>query len=435
MRAILICVGIGLAVVSPAEALVGGADVVRGTGAGRHIVMIISTRGSLCTGTALARDLVLTGGHCVAPAASYRVLLPDIKPPGLAIRSISVHPRYSPKDYASGRVTADVALLKLEAAAAGGHRAGGACAGRRRSQPGDRFVIAGYGGTSPGSEAGNGVPRAAALVATGKPGNLQIRLFDPATRDARPGLGACTGDSGGPAFVESSGTFAVIGVVSWALGAATTGGCGGLTGVTPLRSTADGLSTARESSAARWSLERPGFAARVCCTISIRSVAAPHDLPAPDGNFSARSEFQFTSDLPGALVANLRLMKSWRIKISCGERRLLRVLACGCRVRRDVSKKSGADHASRRAAIVVCRVGVRSKRGPCAARVRAVGTGRFRPARGQCLLDAIPPAAVVHGHPTEPAGSGRRSRSVSIGRLRHRPDHLVPVRDRRGVLR
>src|SRR4051812_45950564 len=46
----------------PAGALVGGAEVVRGTGAGRHIVMIISTRGSLCTGTAIARDLVLTGG-------------------------------------------------------------------------------------------------------------------------------------------------------------------------------------------------------------------------------------------------------------------------------------------------------------------------------------------------------------------------------------
>lgn len=233
VRAILVCVGIGLAVVSPAEALVGGADVVRGTGAGRHIVMIISTRGSLCTGTALARDLVLTGGHCVAPAATYRVLLPDIKPPGLAIRSIAIHPRYSPKDYASGRVTADVALLKLEQPLPA-DIVPATLAPATSVAPGDRFVIAGYGGTSPGGEAGNGVPRAAALVATGKPGNLQIRLFDPATRDARPGLGACTGDSGGPAFVESGGAFAVIGVVSWALGAANTGGCGGLTGVTPL---------------------------------------------------------------------------------------------------------------------------------------------------------------------------------------------------------
>ena len=204
---------------SPAGALVGGAEVVRGIGAGRHIVMIISTRGSLCTGTAIARDLVLTGGHCVAPAASYRVLLPDIKPPGLAIRSIAIHPRYNPKDYASGRVTADVALLKLE-----------------QPLPADIVpaAVAPVTSVAPGSEAGNGVPRAAALIATGKPGTLQIRLFDPATRDQRSGLGACTGDSGGPAFIENNGTFAVIGVVSWSTGAASTAGCGGLTGVTPL---------------------------------------------------------------------------------------------------------------------------------------------------------------------------------------------------------
>ena len=42
--------------------------------------------------------------------------------------------------------------------------------------------------------------RAAKLVATGRPGTLQIRLFDPATRGEKPGLGACTGDSGAPVF-------------------------------------------------------------------------------------------------------------------------------------------------------------------------------------------------------------------------------------------
>ena len=217
----------------PAGALVGGAETVRGAGAGRHIVMIISTRGSFCTGTSIARDLILTAGHCVAPAASYRVLLPDMKPPGLAIRSITVHPRYNPKDYASGRVTADVALIKLEQPLPA-DIVPAALAPITPVAPGDRFVIAGYGATSFGSETGNGTPRAAALVATGRPGSLQIRLFDPATRDQRSGLGACTGDSGGPAFVENAGTFAVIGVVSWSTGAASTAGCGGLTGVTPL---------------------------------------------------------------------------------------------------------------------------------------------------------------------------------------------------------
>src|SRR4051812_31413718 len=108
MRVLALAVVSVASLCSSADALVGGAKGVRGTGVGRHIVMIISTRGNLCTGTALARDLVLTAGHCVAPAATYRVLLPDIKPPGLPVRSIMVHPRYNPKDYASGRVTSDV---------------------------------------------------------------------------------------------------------------------------------------------------------------------------------------------------------------------------------------------------------------------------------------------------------------------------------------
>ena len=65
-------------------------------------------------------------------------------------------------------------------------------------------------------------------------GTLQIRLVDPATRGERPGLGACTGDSGGPAFEEDGGRFAIIGVVSWSTGPGGAAGCGGLTGVTPL---------------------------------------------------------------------------------------------------------------------------------------------------------------------------------------------------------
>ena len=213
--------------------MVGGATVVRGTGAGRHIVMIIGTRGNLCTGTALAPDLVLTAGHCVAPTATYRVLLPDTKPPGLQIHSILVHPRYNPRDYASGRVTADVALLKLEQPLPATITPV-ALAATKSVAPGDPFTIAGFGTTAIDSDSGIGTARAAALIATGKPGTLQIRLFDPATRDLRPGLGACTGDSGGPAFVESQGAFTIIGVVSWSTGPTNTAGCGGLTGVTPL---------------------------------------------------------------------------------------------------------------------------------------------------------------------------------------------------------
>ncbi len=215
---------------APAAAIVGGATVVRETGAGRAIVMIVSTRNNVCTATALARDLVLTAGHCVAPAATYRVLVDGHT---MAIQSIAVNPRYNPADYAAGRVTADVALIKLDTPLPASVQPA-ALGANRTVKPGDRFVIAGFGVASSGSDAGLGVPRQAALIATGRPGTLQIRLVDPATRGERAGLGACTGDSGAPAFVESGGRFAVIGVVSWSTGPAGSEGCGGLTGITPL---------------------------------------------------------------------------------------------------------------------------------------------------------------------------------------------------------
>jgi secreted trypsin-like serine protease len=74
-----------------------------------------------------------------------------------------------------------------------------------------------------------------------------LRLFDPATRNARPGLGACTGDSGAPAFEPASDPPVLVGLVSWSTGANNAAGCGGLTGVTPLALYADWIrDTARQ---------------------------------------------------------------------------------------------------------------------------------------------------------------------------------------------
>jgi len=78
-----------------------------------------------------------------------------------------------------------------------------------------------------------GTVRAASLIATGRPGTLQIRLVDAATLGEKEGLGACTGDSGAPVF-RIAPVPLIIGVVSWSTGPRNSDGCGGLTGVTPL---------------------------------------------------------------------------------------------------------------------------------------------------------------------------------------------------------
>ena len=74
----------------------------------------------------------------------------------------------------------------------------------------------------------------ATLTVTGQPGNLQIRLMDPASRNERAGIGASTGDFGAPVFREIGGRRKVVGVVSWSTAPGNEAGCGGLTGVTPL---------------------------------------------------------------------------------------------------------------------------------------------------------------------------------------------------------
>ena len=220
---------IGLMLCAPAWALTGNAPPASGYAA-RPIVMIVDPRGDLCTGTALARDLVLTAAHCVTGKLAYQVKTFQGGPP-IAVHGIAPHPRFDQASYAASRATADLALLKLAAPLAE-LVAPAKLAPDRRVAAGETLTVAGFGVTAAGTDRGLGLPRMATLTVTGKPGSLQIRLYDPATRNTRSGLGACTGDSGAPAFEPATG--GVVGVVSWSTAPNDEEGCGGLTGVTPL---------------------------------------------------------------------------------------------------------------------------------------------------------------------------------------------------------
>ncbi|MFK4985780.1 trypsin-like serine protease, partial [Klebsiella pneumoniae] len=70
-----------------------------------------------------------------------------------------------------------------------------------------------------------GAIRVAALVATGQPGTLQIRLVDPVTNGVRDGIGACTGDSGGPVLEDRPNGSALVGLISWSTGPNGSAGC------------------------------------------------------------------------------------------------------------------------------------------------------------------------------------------------------------------
>jgi len=218
-----------------AVAMVGGAPAAEPSLA-RHLVLIVGSRGTSCTGTAIARDLVLTAAHCVLPGADYKLVEFDVsrQPTLKDTMTVARHPQFDLNTLLGHRATADVALIKL-AVPLGASFAPAPLAGPRQPVvPGDAFVVVGYGLTVRGDGKSGGTIRAATLVATGQPGSLQIRLVDAATRGDTAGLGACTGDSGAPVFDQTGGRPAVIGVVSWSTGPKLAAGCGGLTGVTPL---------------------------------------------------------------------------------------------------------------------------------------------------------------------------------------------------------
>ncbi len=222
-----------LAATLPASSMVGGAAPARDH-AGRSVVMLTGSQGTFCSGVTLAPTLVLTAAHCVLPGADYKLVefTTEGQPALKDIAQIAGHPDFDVTAARRHRVTADVALLKLavpvKTAAAPLARSGEAVA------IGDRFVVAGYGVAVRGDGKTGGTIRAATLAVTGKPGTLQIRLADPATKGERAGLGACSGDSGAPVFRDTGGVLVVVGVVSWSTGPASSEGCGGLTGVTPL---------------------------------------------------------------------------------------------------------------------------------------------------------------------------------------------------------
>ena len=184
------------------------------------------SNGGFCTGTVLTRDTVLTAARCVTPGLGFQVSKIDSLAVSIPVTNVMYHPQFDVREMNQQRATVDLAILKLAAPlplfiytpSLGVSTA-----------VGDRLTIIGYGDNN-----NQGYLRSATLMVTGKPGRLQIRLFDARTQDASPGLGACTGDFGGPAIKKSGGEVALVGITVWATAPRGERGCGGLTGLVPI---------------------------------------------------------------------------------------------------------------------------------------------------------------------------------------------------------
>lgn len=211
---------------APAAAMVGGAPLADETLA-RHVVLIVGGQ-NLCSGVAIAPDLVLTAAHCVASNGKYRlVMFEGQRPVVREIARVAPHPQFSLLNESP-----DLALVKLAVPPAA--NLAPAVLSERRAPPlvGDRFIVAGFGVAVQGDRRTAGKLRAVTLVATDRPSSQQLSLVDPRKLGESRGLGVCNGDSGGPVFDERD--HALVGIVSWSGRTDGEPVCGFVSGVIPL---------------------------------------------------------------------------------------------------------------------------------------------------------------------------------------------------------
>jgi secreted trypsin-like serine protease len=210
------------AVVSGAGAIVGGNA---SSNAARHSVMITSRGGEVCSGTLIARDLVITAAHCVVKPDRYSVSVGGIS---LGVAQIETHPRFRTDSFETRRPSPDLAILKLSASAPANIRPAIITRDTKLPARDTRYLIAGFGVVAEGDRRSVGTLRAAELPSVGTTGGIMVRLALP---NGSPLRGSCDGDSGGSVYREEGNNLVLHGVIGWATGR-TGKGCGAVTGAT-----------------------------------------------------------------------------------------------------------------------------------------------------------------------------------------------------------
>ena len=211
-----------LAGLAPAHAINGGKSASAEIAA--QTVQIVSTRGSICSAAVIARDLLLTAGHCVQPKANYAISINEGAGPRVVpVARIVLHPNYDPHQFETRRPSPDIAILKISEPLPARFQAAKLATERALPKPGDAFTLAGYGFSTDGDPGSVGKVRTVTLPTVGTTGGIMVRVSGGQGSSA----GACTGDSGGPAF-RGDVLAAVIGWINTPAGR----NCGSVTGAT-----------------------------------------------------------------------------------------------------------------------------------------------------------------------------------------------------------
>jgi secreted trypsin-like serine protease len=202
---------------SSSESIIGGEAVAPGDSLVKSTVGV-ATKGDglICTGTLIAKNLVVTAGHCTMDLASpqdlYIIFGNDLNSKTVQKRNVlggRVPAKWPLLGRNQNKDWGDIALLRIDGEAPAGFQAAVVLANKAALKDGLDVTIAGYGLVNVATQTLPNLLQKAVIKLT------QANYSDSEILFAQfQGKGACHGDSGGPAFIDMKGRKVLIGVTS-----------------------------------------------------------------------------------------------------------------------------------------------------------------------------------------------------------------------------
>ena len=201
--------------------IVGGTTVKSSDPVAASTVLLLAKPSSgeyLCTGSLIAQDIIVTAAHCVAAAASEIQIVfglsidsnswnPTSSDVVMPITGYLANPHYQGENF-QGNDMGDIAIIHINRPLPAGFRPAVVLPSSISLSPGQPTLLAGYGITSGITQKGAGTLRQVTVPILDSVGSTEESI------DESHRKGSCSGDSGGPAFVQSGGQLYLWGVTS-----------------------------------------------------------------------------------------------------------------------------------------------------------------------------------------------------------------------------
>ncbi len=208
-------------IISPSSAradIVGGDEVSQNDPVHKSTIGLFSpsadgNSGALCTASLISPDTAITAAHCISGDGTKPVIIfgSDIHSPESVKRSataVEINPLWRTHQ-GKGMDQGDIALVKFPGGLPQGYEPAQTAKSDLPLKKGEAAQLAGFGISNAGRKSGAGILRSTTVqIDHPRPGKSEMIL------DQSHGKGACHGDSGGPAFINSHGKPLLVGVTN-----------------------------------------------------------------------------------------------------------------------------------------------------------------------------------------------------------------------------